>query len=120
MTVVPTSTEVILQQMDRLLEEDDISTKNGLRFAFTVLREALAVVASMEKRVMEAEGAYKTVVKNSSDVATRFETVVKRVDAMWTGYQIGIWAATVIGVSVIGLIWSLITGVATITFGGSP
>lgn len=106
--------------MDKLLEEDDISTKNGLRFAFTVLREAFVTLRQVEERVKQAEGAYRSVAKNSSDVLTKLAPIEKRVNAMWAGYQVGLWVASAIGVSVIGLIWSLITGVATINFVSGP
>lgn len=111
------SANKLLEQMDELLEEEDLSTKNGLRFAFTVLREAMATLYDMEDRVKQAETAYVAISKNTSDVATRFEDVSKRVNVMWVGYQMLTWVATVFGISIIALIWSLITGAATITFG---
>ncbi len=102
--------------MDTLLDEEDLSTKNGLRFAFTVLREAVVTLSDMEERVKNSENAYVVISNNSSEVATRFDEVSKKVNAMWAGWQILTWVATIFGVSVIALIWSLITGQATITF----
>ena len=114
------STSSLLEQMDTLLEEEDLSTKNGLRFAFTVLREAMGALEEIERSVKESKSAYAAIAQNSSDVATRFDDVSKKVSVMWVGYQMLTWVATVFGVSIIALIWSLITGAATITFGGSP
>lgn len=111
------STDSLLKQMDILLDEEDLSTKNGLRFAFTVLREAVVTLSDMEERVKQAEDAYKSIARTSSDVATQFSDVSKKVNAMWTGWQMLTWVATVFGVSIIALIWSLITGQATIMFG---
>ncbi len=110
------TTDRIIEQMDDLIEVGDLSTKNGLRFAFTVLREAMTVVAEVEKKVILSEGAYIGVIKTTSDIATRFDEVTKKVNVMWFGYQILTWVATIFGISLIGLIWSLITGVANITF----
>lgn len=106
--------------MDTLLDEEDISTKNGLRFAFTVLREAIVTLSDMEERVKNSESAYVKLSETSSKVATGFDDVSKKVNVMWVGYQMLTWVATVFGVSVIALIWSLITGAATITFGPLP
>jgi len=114
------STYKIVGQLDQLLEAGDLSTKNGLRFAFTVLREALAIFTEIEERVKTFENAYLAMVKNVTEVATKFDDVSRKVHVMWIGYQIGVWIATIIGLSVIGLIWSLITGAASINFGSTP
>lgn len=108
--------DVIVEQMDDLLENGDLSTKNGLRFAFTVLRQALTVVNQMEKRVIEAENAYVGLSKTTSEQSTRFEKYAQKTDTMWTGYRILVWVSSAFGLSVIAAIWSLITGQATITF----
>lgn len=110
------STHKIIEQMDDLLESGDLSTKNGLRFAFTVLREAMTVVAQVEKRTIENENAYAGIAKVNSEIATRFEGVSKKVAIMWTGYQVAVWIFSAFGLSIIALIWSLITGKATIMF----
>lgn len=110
------STDKIVEQMDELLESGDLSTKNGLRFAFTVLREAIITLTDMEGRIKESETAYVAISKTSSDIATRFDEVSKKVNAMWSGWQILTWVATMFGISIIALIWSLITGQATIAF----
>lgn len=110
------STDRIIEQMDELLESGDLSTKNGLRFAFTVLRQAMTVVAQVERRQIESENAYVEIAKVNSDIATRFEGVSKKVDTMWNGYQVAFWISTAFGLSFIALIWSLITGTATVTF----
>lgn len=106
------STDSLLTQIDKLLEEDDLSTKIGLRFAFSVLREAMTVVTDIHERVKTAEQGYASM----SHLSDQMDDVSKKVNVMWVGYQIGIWVATIFGVSVVGLIWSLITGAAKITF----
>lgn len=110
------STDVIIQQMDELIESGDLSTKIGLRFAFTVLRDAMRVVAQVEKRTIENENAYVGMAKTNSDIATRFEKYAQKTDSMWAGYRILAWVFSAIGLSIITLIWSLITGAATLTF----
>jgi len=107
----------LLKQIDDLLEQDDLSTKIGLRFAFTVLRDAMTVIMDMKDRVSAAENGYVAMTKNMSTLSTDVDDVKKKVNVMWLGYQIGIWIATLLGASMIGLIWSLLTGAATITFG---
>jgi len=111
------STDSLLKQIDQLLEEDDLSTKIGLRFAFSVLREAMTVVTDMHGRMVNAENGYTLMSGKMSAVSTDVEEVKKRVNVMWVGYQIGLWVVTIFGASMIGLIWSLLTGAATITFG---
>lgn len=109
------STNVIVEQMDDLLENGDLSTKNGLRFAFAVLREAMGIIVRVERQVDETQKAYGQIAKTASEHTTRFETYSKKVDVMWVGFQVGIWVGSAIGVLIIGLIWSLITGTASIT-----
>jgi hypothetical protein len=111
------SNDNLLQQIDDLLEQDDLSTKIGLRFAFTVLRDAMTVIMDMKDRVSAAENGYVSMTKNMSTLSTDVDDVKKKVNVMWIGYQIGVWVATIFGVSMITLIWSLLTGAATLTFG---
>lgn len=114
------STDSLLKQMDILLDEKDLSTKSGLRFAFTVLREAVVTLSDMEERVKNSENAYVALSKSSSERVTQFDDVSKKVNIMWAGYKMLTWVASIFGVSVIALIWSLITGAATITSGMHP
>src|SRR6185369_10110818 len=103
----------LLKQIDELLEQDDLSTKIGLRFAFTVLRDAMTVIVDMKGRVSVAEQGYTSMVGRMSTVSTDVDDIKKKVNVMWIGYQIGVWVATLFGASAIMLIWSLITGAAT-------
>ena len=88
----------IIHQIDDLLERDQLTTRNGLKFAFTTIRGAMALV---------------------SRVQLTLGTIEKKVDTLWMFYRGAMWIAGALGLSIIALIWSLITGQAHITF-GSP
>ena len=40
----------------------------------------------------------------------------KKVETMWVGYRFMIFLSSVLGVSIISLVWALITGQATVSF----
>ena len=92
------STEII-ETIDRLIEEDDLSTRSGLKLAFSALRDAISVISGVDDRINDVE---------------------KKVNVMWIGYNVAVWGIAILGASMIGLVWSLITGVAKITFGNTP
>jgi hypothetical protein len=85
-----------IDAIDKLIESDDLSTRSGLKLAFSALRDALSLM---------------------SDISNQNSTMEKKVNVMWSGFQVGLWVGSAFGLSVIALIWSLITGAATITFG---
>jgi len=92
------STEII-ETIDRLIEEDDLSTRSGLKLAFSALRDAISVISGVDDRINDVE---------------------KKVNVMWIGYNVAVWGIAILGASMIGLVWSLITGAAKITFGNTP
>jgi hypothetical protein len=86
----------LVEKIDKLIEEDDLSTKTGLKLAFSALRDAITLMSIFGNKV---------------------DTIEKKVNVMWTGYQVVVWAMSVFGVAMIMLIWALITGQASLSFG---
>lgn len=84
-----------IEQIDDLLEKDQLTTRTGLKLAFSALRDAITVV---------------------SNVGMKMDDLGKKVDTLWTFYRVAIWIAGALGLSIIALIWALITGQAEITF----
>lgn len=85
-----------IQQIDDLLEKDQLTTRTGLKLAFSALRDAIKIV---------------------QDVGDQLSDIGKKVDTLWAFYRVAMWVAAILGVSIISLIWALIVGQAQITFG---
>lgn len=91
--------QAVIQQIDMLLETDDLSTRTGLRLAFSAMRDAIQYMGTANERINDME---------------------KKVDEMWKGYKVLTWAAGIIGTAIILLLWALVTGQAAIHYGPMP
>lgn len=85
-------TDQTIQQIDELLEKDQLTTRTGLKLAFSALRDAMTLLCNVEERLT-------------------------KIDTLWNFYRVSLWIGGVLGVSILSLIWALITGQAQITFG---
>jgi hypothetical protein len=91
--------QAVIQQIDMLLEQDDLSTRTGLRLAFSAMRDAIQFMSTANDRMNEME---------------------KKVEEMWKGYKILTWGAGIIGGAIILLLWAVLTGQAAIHYGPLP
>lgn len=88
----PTET---VQQIDDLLKSDNLTTRVGLRLSMSALRDAMRLI---------------------DQVDAKLETMEQKVNAMWQVNNVIKWGAAIVGASILALIWSLITGQASIVF----
>ena len=88
----PTET---VQQIDDLLKSDNLTTRVGLRLSMSALRDAMRLI---------------------DQVDAKLETMEQKVNAMWQVNNVIKWGAAILGASILALIWSLITGQASIVF----
>ena len=84
-----------IKQIDELLEGDQLTTRSGLKLSFSTLRDAISFINDVDRSLAEMK---------------------TRVDVMWNAYRAITWGATIIAGLIVGLLWSLLTGQAHITF----
>jgi len=113
-------TSVIVQQIDQMVQDEDLTTRSGLRLIISVFREGMVILGDMDTRMKELENAYVRFTNTMSVAKDLEKDNNKKLQEIVPVFNLVKWVGMTLGGLIIILIWSLITGTASVSFGNTP
>jgi hypothetical protein len=107
-------TAVIVEQIDQMVQEENLTTRSGLRLIISVFREGMVIVGNMDSRMSELENAYVRFTNTMSTAKELEEENKKTLADIVPTFRIVKWVGVTLGGLIILLIWSLVTGKASV------
>jgi hypothetical protein len=109
-------TAAIVEQIDDLVNEGNLSTRVGLRLIISVFREGMVIVGNMDSRMRELENAYVRFTNTMDGAKTAEEENRKALAEIVPTFRLVKWIGIAVGTLIIGLIWALLTGKADVAW----
>lgn len=103
-------TSAIVERIDQMVEDENLTTRTGLRLIISVFREGMVVVGGMDSRMRELEGAYVRFTNTMSAAKNVEENNQSLLREIVPTFKIVRWLGVTIGGLIVVLIWSIVTG----------
>ena len=108
------TTAAIVEQIDKMVDKGNLTTRSGLSLIVTVFREGMVILGGMNKRVRDLEEAYVRFTTTMNKAKELEEANQKALADIIPTIKIVKWVGVTLGGLIALLIWSLLTGKATV------